>query len=354
MVKKKDDTSSDDVQLAVLDQAISQIRAKFGPESIHVPGEEILCDRERFATGIPPLDEALGGGGLAKGTIVEIYGSEGAGKSTLCLQIISQAQKIGMKTVFIDQEQALVPKYAESLGVDIGDMYIAQPSSMEEAFGITEALIKTGAIGLVVIDSLASLVPQAELEKEAGEQTMGIQPKQMSAWLRRINPVIAKTNTIIVFTNQLREKLGGYGNPEVTPGGRAMKFYASYRMQVAIKKKITNASGMITGNNLEITVVKNKYSQPYGKAEVIMNFGEGVDIVSAYVDTATSLGLFAKRGNWYVPNTTYILDGVDVGAGFNGKRKARDFFEENPNHLEELKEAIAILSVSEEEEEVLP
>lgn len=338
--KDKSDTPVDST--AILDRAVSEIRAKWGVGSIHVPGEHLTIDKERLPTGIPVFDTILGGG-IARGTLSEIYGSEGAGKSTLCLQLIASAQQNGMKTVYIDMEQVLNTKYASDLGVDIESMYLAQPDSMEQAFSILEALVKTGEIGLVIVDSLASLVPQAELEKEVGEQTMGVQAKAMSTWLRRFNPIIAHTNTIVIFTNQLREKIGGYGNPQTTSGGRAIKFYASYRIEVAIVEKIKDTSGVHVGNKLRFTTVKNKWGMPYQTVEVDLYFGQGVDLIGGYIDTACHYGIINKSGAWYRFNWEYLE--VEEIPQIQGKNNVKAYLEENDAIMEKVKQSIKELSL---------
>jgi recombination protein RecA len=247
----------------VLHTAIKQIKSRWGDECIHVSGEDPLKTKPIVSTGIDNLDAILGNGGLTCGSIVEIYGPEGSGKSTLCLEIIRQAQAADMTCAFIDMEQVLDPVYADRLGVDIDKLIISQPDYMEAAFGIVEQLIKTGKVGVVVIDSIASLVPKAEFEADIEKETMGLQARKMSSYLRKINPIVNATNTLLIFTNQLREKVGiVYGNPTTTPGGRAIRFYATYRMEVTIKERLED-NGEIVGNKLRVTVVKNKRYMPY-------------------------------------------------------------------------------------------
>jgi recombination protein RecA len=310
----------------LLARAVSEIRKHWGQSAVFVPGDTIKIDRPSLPTGILPLDEALGNGGFVVGSLVELFGLEGAGKSTICIQLMAEAQKRGLRTVYIDQEQSFNSAYARKLGVNVDEMYIAQPESMEMALGIVESLVRTGEIGLVVIDSLASLVPISELEKTIEETSMGAQAKKMSEWLRRFNPIIAQTNTLVVFTNQMRDNIGMYGGGKVTPGGRSLKFYASYRLEVAIRPKvgrIRNASGEFIGNNLNITTVKNRYYPPFKVAEVELMFGEGVDKMSALLDVAVNLGVVGKSGNWY----KYIVG--DEELTWNGKTSFKDYLMSN-------------------------
>jgi recombination protein RecA len=338
MAKKKEESSEDS---KVLDLAVAEIRKKWGTESIYVPGEEMTIDKEVMPTGIPPLDDILGNGGIVKGSLIEIFGEEGSGKSTLCLQIIAEAQKLGIKTAFIDQEQALDVRYAQDVGADISKCYISQPDSMEMGLSIIESLVKTGEVGLVVVDSLASMVPEAELKMTVQEQGMGIQAKKMSEWLRRFNPVIAGTNTIVIFTNQLREKIGSMYGGKTTPGGRALKFYSSYRLEVRVVKKIIDSAGIVVGNRLEITTVKNKKASPYQKAEVRLTFGEGVDIVDALIDDASELGLVDQSGNWY---TFHEAMG---GHKFNGKAQVKKYLLDNPEDLVKLQSDVRMMNAGE-------
>jgi len=326
MAKKKpaEEVSSD----AVLDTAVAAVRKRWGITSLYVPGEEnTAIDKDVMSTGISPLDKILGNGGLAKGT--------------LCLQIIAEAQKQGIKTLFIDQEQALNTDYASRVGADITNMYIAQPDSMEMGLGILEGLVRTGQVGLVIVDSLASMVPEAELQMDILKQGMAIQAKKMSEWLRRFNPVIARTNTIVIFTNQMREKVGVmYGSPKTTPGGKALKFYASYRLEVKVKERITDAAGTVTGNVIEITTVKNKKFPPYKSTEVNLVFGEGVDIIDVLIDDAVEIGLMGKSGTWY---TVIGLDGESHQK--QGKANMKAYILENPDLLDMLKENVLIDNV---------
>jgi recombination protein RecA len=325
----------EDDENSVLDRAVSEIRKKWGADSIYVPGEELEIDKEVMATGIPPLDDILGNGGIVKGSIIEIFGEEGSGKSTLCLQMIAQAQKMGIVTAFIDQEQALDTAYAEAVGADISKVYISQPESMEMALGIVESLVRTGEVGLVIVDSLASLVPEAELRMTVQEQGMGLQSKKMSEWLRRFNPTVSNTNTILIFTNQLREKIGSMYGGKVTPGGKALKFYASYRIEVRVVQKIKDSAGVIVGNELEITTKKNKKAAPYQSTRVRLNFGEGVDIVDAMVDDAVELGLIEKSGNWFVLHSSM------GGEKFNGKGQLKEFLISKPDLLSQISSDVA-------------
>lgn len=341
MAKKKDEDLSDLTPEQLIDRAVGEIRNRWGVDCVYVPGEQKKIEKPILGTGIPQLDAIVGNGGIVRGSILEVYGENGSGKTSLCLQIVAQAQKEGLKVLFIDQEQVLNAKYAESIGVKIDDWYIAQPASMEEAFSILESFAKTGQFGLIIVDSLASLVPQAELDKTVEEQTMGIQPKLMSTFLRRINPVLSKTDTTVIFTNQLREKIGGYGNPSTTPGGKAIKFYASYRLEVKIIDSIKGPGGVRVGNVLQVTAVKNKWEKPYAYDEITLMFGEGVDKILGYIDIAEAYGLLVKKGAWYTasPEFGFSFDETQ----FQGKAKLKAFFEENPAALNEVIDAVTLM-----------
>jgi recombination protein RecA len=282
----------------VLEVTIKQIKARWGDESIHVSGEDPLRDKGVISSGISQLDDILGNGGLARGSVVEVFGPEGSGKSTICLQIIKQAQEQGITCAFIDMEQVLNPDYASKLGVDIEKLIISQPDYMEAAFGVCDALVRTGKVGVIIIDSIASLVPKAEVDADVDKETMGLQPRKMSAFLRKVNPLVASTDTLLIFTNQLREKVGMvYGNPTTTPGGRAIRFYATYRLEVNIKERLEE-NGEYVGNKLKVTTVKNKRYMPYKVTYFNLRFGEGVDLLASSIDKAIEMGIITKKGTW--------------------------------------------------------
>lgn len=343
-VPSEKDTKTDSEKL--LERAVAEVRKKWGSESIWVPGQEIKIDHDVLPTGIAPLDEILGNGGLAKGTIVEAFGLEGSGKSTICLQIISEAQKSGIRTLFVDQEHALDSEYAEAVGVDLSKMFIAQPGCMEEALGIVETMVSTGEVGLVVVDSLASLVPQAEIDRPLEEQTMGIQARLMSTWLRRFNPIISSTDTILIFTNQLRDKMS-YGGGTTTPGGRAVKFYASYRIEVKVIDKIPGPEGHQIGNRLRLTAVKNKKFSPYRKTEVSLLFGEGIDVVEMLIGECVNFGLIlSKTGGWYSFNPDYVTipegtEGFNAKGQLQGKATLKQFLVEHEDILKLLEDTVS-------------
>lgn len=326
-----------------LDLAVDAVKQVWGDTAVFPPGQSgsDIIDKHLFPTEITPLDDMLGGG-FAKGSIIEVFGAEGAGKTTIALQIMVAAQQQGMKLLFIDMENALKPDYAKALGLDIEDIYMCQPSSMEEALDIAETFIKTGKIGLVVVDSLASLVPSDELEKKVGEELMGLQARLMSQWLRKMNPIINKTHSLLMFTNQMRDNLSkfGFGPGTVVPGGRAVKFYSSYRLQVTVMGKKKNSAGEVLGNELQITAVKNKYARPYRKADLTLTFGEGIDIITSMIDQAVNLGFIIKNKNWYEMNKAYLFKDDEETYKFNGSKQVKDWLLEDSSRLQELKDAM--------------
>ncbi|MGI6215825.1 MAG: recombinase RecA, partial [Christensenellales bacterium] len=294
-------------------------------------GEQSKMNIEVISTGCLELDMALGVGGIPRGRIIEIFGPESSGKTTVALHIVAQAQKMGGIAAFIDAEHALDPAYAKNLGVNIDDLYISQPNTGEDALEITEALIRSGAIDIVVIDSVAALVPKAEIDGEMGDAFVGIQARMMSQAMRKLAGVVSKTNAIALFINQLREKVGVmYGNPETTPGGRALKFYSSVRLDIRRGEQIKSGNEVI-GNRTRIKVVKNKVAPPFRTAEVDLLYGQGISRESGLIDMAVELEIMNKSGSWY----SY----QDLRVG-QGRDNARQFLKDNPEITKEIEEKI--------------
>ena len=313
-----------------IDSAMSQIEKMYGKGSIMRLGDRTALNVEVIPTGSLALDVALGIGGLPKGRIIEIYGPESSGKTTLALHVVAEAQKQGGEVAFVDAEHALDPTYAHALGVKVEDMLISQPDTGEQALEITEALVRSGAIDVIVVDSVAALVPRAEIEGEMGDSYVGLHARLMSQALRKLTGAIGKTNTIVIFINQLREKVGVmYGNPEVTTGGRALKFYASVRIDVRRIEAIKNGSELI-GNRTRAKVVKNKMAPPFREAEFDVMYGEGISRNSELVDLGVKLDLVQKSGSWY----SY------KGQSWQGKKGVTAYLKENPDIASELEAAI--------------
>lgn len=316
---------------AALDDAISQIEKKFGKGSVMRLGDRTAVDVDVIPSGSLTLDKALGIGGYPKGRIIEIYGPESSGKTTLTLHAIAQAQKQGGKAAFIDAEHAIDPVYAKNLGVDIDELILSQPDSGEQALEIAEMLVRSGVIDLIVIDSVAALVPQVELDGEMGDAAVGLQARLMSKALRKLSGVMNKTNCTVIFINQLREKIGVmYGNPETTTGGRALKFYSSVRVEIRRSEQIKQ-NGEIIGNKANIKVVKNKVAPPFKTTQVDIIYGKGISRDGEILDLAVDGDIVEKSGAWYAYN------GEKIGQG---RENAKNFLIEHPAIFEEVEEKV--------------
>lgn len=314
-----------------LEMAISQIEKQFGKGSIMKLGADAKLNLESISTGSIDLDVALGIGGLPRGRIIEVYGPESSGKTTVSLHVIAETQKSGGTAAFIDAEHALDPVYAKKLGVDIDNLIISQPDTGEQALEITEALVRSGAVDIVVIDSVAALVPKAEIEGEMGDSHVGLQARLMSQALRKLAGAISKSNTIVIFINQLREKIGVmFGSPETTSGGRALKFYASVRLDVRRIDSIKQGNDVV-GNRTRIKVVKNKVAAPFKQAEFDIMYGEGISRTGDVLDVATGLDIVKKSGAWYSYG--------DHRLG-QGRENSKQFFKENPEICLEIENKI--------------
>jgi recombination protein RecA len=343
----------DESRQVALDKAIGDITKRYGDGSIMRLGESHLLDVDIIPTGSLSLDIALGTGGIPRGRITEIYGPESSGKTTVCQHIVAEAQLIGGTCAFIDMEHALDPSYASRCGVDVDSLLISQPDMGEQALEITETLVRSGAVDLIVIDSVAALVPRAEIEGDMGDSPMGMQARLMSQALRKLSGAIKQTNTAVIFTNQLRQKIGVmFGNPETTTGGMALKFYASVRLDIRRIQSIKLGSEII-GNRTRVRVVKNKVAPPFRTAEFDIMYNEGISKSGDILDLATELSLIDKRGSFYSYG--------DIRLG-QGRENAKGFLRENPEMTEEIDLAIRQqalsgilpMSVGEDEELDLP
>ena len=315
-----------------LDLALSQIQKDFGENAIMRLGDNVKMEVDVIPTGNLLIDRALGVGGFARGRIVEIYGPESSGKTTLTLTAIAQAQKSGGLAAFIDVEHALDPQYAARLGVNLDDLLVSQPSSGEEALQICEALVRSNAIDVIVVDSVAALVTKQELEGEIGDSTVGAQARLMSAAHRKLTSFISKARTVCIFTNQIREKIGVmFGNPETTPGGRALKFYASVRVDIRRIGQIKGSDGVIAGNRTKIKVVKNKVAPPFTECEFDIMYNEGISSVGSLLDLATEYDIIQKRGSWISYNGSQIAQGRDA---------AKEALKSNPELYAEIEEQV--------------
>ncbi len=321
----------DDSRRVALDKALGEITKRYGDGSIMRLGEAHHMTVEAIPTGALSLDIALGVGGVPRGRITEIYGPESSGKTTLCQHIVAEAQRIGGTCAYIDMEHALDPVYATRCGVDIESLLISQPDTGEQALEITETLVRSGAVDVVVVDSVAALVPRAEIEGDMGDSPMGMQARLMSQALRKLSGAIKQTNTTVIFTNQLRQKIGVmFGNPETTTGGMALKFYASVRMDVRRIQAIKLGTEVI-GNRTRVRVVKNKVAAPFRTAEFDIMYNEGISRAGDLIDLATGLDIITKRGSFYSYG--------DIRLG-QGRENAKDFLRQNSDLAEEVELAV--------------
>ena len=314
-----------------LEAAMSQIEKQFGKGSVMKLGEFKAMEIEAIPTGALSLDMALGIGGVPRGRIIEVFGPESSGKTTLALHVVAEAQKMGGEAAFIDAEHALDPVYAKKLGVDIDNLIVSQPDTGEQALEICEALVRSQAISIVVIDSVAALVPQAEIDGEMGDSHVGLQARLMSQALRKLSGSINKTNTIAIFINQLREKVGVmFGNPETTPGGRALKFYSTIRLDIRRNEQLKMGDGVV-GNKTTIKVVKNKVAPPFKTAVVDIMYGEGVSHEGEVIDLAVEAGIVEKTGAWY------SYQGEKLGQG---KENVKLLLKDNPELCSEIEKKV--------------
>ncbi len=321
----------DDNKKKQLEQAILQIEKQFGKGSIMKLGDDVAKSIDVIPTGCMTLDYALGIGGVPKGRIVEIYGPESSGKTTVTLHILAQAQKIGGTAAFIDAEHALDPQYAKKLGVDIDNLYISQPDTGEQALEICEALVRSGAVDCVVIDSVAALTPKAEIDGEMGDSFMGAQARLMSQALRKLTAIVNKTNACVIFINQLRDKIGViYGSPETTTGGKALKFYASIRMDIRKAETIKDGDSIV-GNRTRVKIVKNKLAPPFKMAEFDIMYGLGINNEGCVLDLAIEFDIIQKSGSWY------SYKGDKIGQG---KENVRIFLQTNKDIFETIQQQI--------------
>ena len=314
-----------------LEAAMSQIEKQFGKGSVMKLGEFKAMEIEAIPTGALSLDMALGIGGVPRGRIIEVFGPESSGKTTLALHVVAEAQKMGGEAAFIDAEHALDPVYAKKLGVDIDNLIVSQPDTGEQALEITESLIRSGALDVIVVDSVAALVPKAEIDGDMGDSHMGLQARLMSQALRKLAGAINKTKTVLIFINQLREKIGVmFGNPETTTGGRALKFYASVRLDI---RKIENIKqdGEVKGNRVRVKVIKNKVAPPFREAEFDIVYGEGISKAGNILDMAVNMDIIEKSGSWF------SYDGNRIGQG---RENVKKYLKENPEILADAEQKV--------------
>lgn len=329
-----------------LDLAIQQIQKDYGEGSIIRMGDEYRVDVDVIPTGNLLIDRALGVGGFPRGRIVEVYGPESSGKTTLTLTAIAQAQKNGGLAAFVDVEHALDPQYAKKLGVNMDNLLVSQPSSGEEALRIVETLVRSNALDIIVLDSVAALVTKQELDGEIGDSTVGAQARLMSAAMRKLTSIIAKARTTCIFTNQIREKIGVmFGNPETTPGGRALKFYSSVRVDIRRIGAIKQTDGTVSGNRTRLKVVKNKVAPPFTEAEFDIMYNEGISAVGSLLDLALEHGILLKRGSWF------SYKGEQLGQGRDATKDALKADEKMYAEIEQLVKNALNGNEEEEEEE---
>jgi recombination protein RecA len=321
-----------DDRLKALELALGQIEKDFGKEAIMKLGEkDAIAKVEAIPTGALSLDIAIGVGGIPRGRVVEIYGPESSGKTTLSLHVVANAQKAGGIAAFIDAEHAMDPVYARKLGVDVDNLLISQPDSGEQALEITETLIRSGAVDIIVIDSVAALVPRSEIEGDMGDQQMGMQARLMSQALRKLTGTLSKSRTSLIFINQLRQKIGVmFGNPETTPGGLALKFYSSLRLDIRRVESIKSGD-QVVGNRVRVKVVKNKVAAPFRQAEFEMYYGEGVSREGCLLDVGVDAGIIEKAGSWYIWGEERIGQGRD---------NARAYLREHADQAEKLEKTL--------------
>ena len=334
MARKKKNQSEDaidEARDAALDKALGDITKRFGEGTVMRLGEASHLVVDAIPTGSLSLDIALGVGGIPRGRVTEIYGPESSGKTTICQHIVAEAQRLGGTAAFVDMEHALDPVYAEQCGVDVENLLISQPDTGEQALEIAETLVRSGAVDVLVIDSVAALVPRAEIEGDMGDPQMGLMARLMSQALRKLSGAIKQTNTAVIFTNQLRQKIGVmFGNPETTTGGQALKFYASLRLDVRRIQSIKVGSEVI-GNRTRVRVVKNKVAAPFKTAEFDIMYAEGISKVGDILDLATELEIVTKRGSFYSYGDLRLAQ---------GRENAKDFLRENPDIAEEIEFAV--------------
>ncbi len=323
--------SIDNDKKKALEAALGQIEKQFGKGSVMKLGDVSAMNIEAIPTGALSLDVALGIGGIPKGRIIEVFGPESSGKTTLALHMIAEAQKLGGEAAFIDAEHALDPVYAKHLGVDIDNLIVSQPDTGEQALEIAEALVRSGAIDIIVVDSVAALVPKAEIDGDMGDSHVGLQARLMSQALRKLTGVLNKSNTAIIFINQLREKVGVmFGNPETTPGGRALKFYSSVRLDI---RRVENLKqdGEVFGSRVRVKVVKNKVAPPFREAEFDVVYGKGISKSGNILDLAVNLDIVEKSGSWFGYNGTRIAQ---------GRENVKKYLEENPEIMAEIEKKV--------------
>jgi len=324
--------SADTKKAKALELAITQIDRQFGKGSIMRLGDDYIPTMDNvISTGCLSLDVALGVGGIPKGRVVEIYGPESSGKTTLALHIVAEAQKAGGFAAFIDAEHAVDPEYSKRLGVNTEELLISQPDTGEQALEICETLVRSGALDVIVIDSVAALVPRAELEGDMGDSHMGLQARLMSQALRKLTGTVSRSNTTVIFINQIREKIGVmFGNPETTPGGRALKFYSSVRLEIRRITTIKDGTEMV-GSRVRVKVVKNKVAPPFKKSEFDIMYGQGISLVGDIIDLAVEGNIVEKTGAWY------SYDDMKIGQG---RENAKSFLTENPDILDAVTEKV--------------